>query len=181
VNDATVAGRYARALFLVTEKRGETARALEDLKSLVEVFRPDGAAGKMLASPQMLPANKRKAVQSALEGRAIPHVAQFVDLLLRKKRMREFAGIVHEFEDLVERQQGIQRAHVTSAVPMLQAETERLHRELEASTGSKIRLTSAVDPALLGGAQVRIGDRVIDRSVKNLLQAIEQQLSEVSV
>ena len=181
MNDASVAGRYARALFLVTEKRGETARALQDLKSLGDVFRPGGPAARSLASPQMLPANKRKAVQAALEGRTIPHVTQFIDLLLRKKRLGEFDGVVREFEALVERQQGIQRAHVVSAVPMLQAETERLHRELEASTGSKIRLTSAVDPALLGGAQVRIGDRVIDRSVKNLLEAIEQQLSEVSV
>ena len=86
-----------------------------------------------------------------------------------------------EFEALVEKAQGIQRAQVTSAVPLTKPELERLHRELERSTKSKINLTTEVDPRLLGGALVRIGDHVIDRSVRTLLSSIEQQLMEVSV
>jgi len=68
-----------------------------------------------------------------------------------------------------------------SAVPLSSAETERLHGELERNTKSKIKLTAAVDPSLVGGALVRIGDHVIDRSVKTLLEQIERQLAEVSV
>jgi F-type H+-transporting ATPase subunit delta len=181
VKDVSVAGRYARALFIITEKRGETVRALEDLKSLVEVFRPGTPASQLLQSPQVMLSNKRKAVQATLEKRVVHSVAVFVDLLLRKKRMRGFDTIVHEFEALVEHQQGIRRAHVVSAVPLLPVESERLHRDLETATGAKIRLTSEVDPELLGGAFVRIGDRVIDRSVRTLLETIEHQLSEVSV
>jgi len=181
VKDVSVAGRYAKALFIVTEKRGETARALEDVKALRPVLAPGTPVSRLLESPQTLLSDKRKAVQSTLETRAIKVVALFVDLLLRKRRLREFDTIVTEFEALVERQQGIQRAHVVSAVPLTPAETERLHVELEATTRAKIRLTSDVDPELLGGAFVRIGDRVIDRSVKTLLESIEHQLSEVSV
>jgi len=181
VKDVSVAGRYARALFIVTEKRGETARALDDIKALREVLAPGTLVSRMLESPQTLLSNKRKAIQSVLEPRALKVVALFIDLLLRKRRLREFDTIVTEFEALVERQQGIQRAHVVSAVPLTAGETERLHVELEATTQAKIRLTSEVDPELLGGAFVRIGDRVIDRSVKTLLESIEHQLSEVSV
>ena len=66
-------------------------------------------------------------------------------------------------------------------MPLSDAETERLLKALESSTGSKIRLTTAIDARLLGGAQVRIRDRVLDRSVRTLLDTIEQHLREVAV
>ena len=82
---------------------------------------------------------------------------------------------------MVERARGVQRAQVVSAVPLEAGEIERLHRELERTTGKKIRLTTLVDPAIIGGAYVRIGDRIVDRSVKTLLESISNQLYEVSL
>jgi F-type H+-transporting ATPase subunit delta len=181
MRDTTVANRYARALFIVTEKRHETARALEDLKSLLEVLAPGGPVGAFLASPQVRLADKRAVLKRGLEGKASTVVMLFVDLLLRKKRLAGFATIVEEFEGLVEKAQGIQRARVASAVPLEPVETQRVRDALERHTRSTIKLTTEVDPALLGGALVRIGDRVIDRSVRTLLESIEKQLHEVSV
>ncbi len=181
MKDATVGARYARALHIVTEKRGETPRALEDLKAMAVVLGGSSRVGALLSTPQVLQADKRKVLASVLDGKVTKSVALFVDLLLRKKRLGEFDEIVREFQAIVERQQGIQRAHVTSAVALSPAETTRLHAELEKRTNSKIQLTSEVDASLLGGALVRIGDRVIDRSVRTLLEQIERQLSEVSV
>lgn len=181
MKDTTVAARYARGLFLVTEKRGETPRALEDLKRLGEVLAPGGAPARMLAAPQLKLADKRAALRAALEGRAVRTVTVFADLLLRKKRLGGLPAVIAEFEALVEREAGIQRAHVTSAVPLTAGEEKRLHHELERMTGKTIRLTADVEPALLGGAQVRLGDRLIDRSVATLLDRISRQLDEVSV
>jgi len=156
-------------------------RALEDLKGLIEVLKPGSRVGNFLASPGVRLADKRESIRRALDGKVARTVVLFVDLLLRKKRLTEYETIVTEFEALVEKLQGVQRAHVVSAVPLTDAEQKRLHAELERHTHSKIRLTSEVDSNLVGGALVRIGDRVIDRSVATLLKAIEQQLSEVSV
>jgi F-type H+-transporting ATPase subunit delta len=181
VRDTTVGARYAKALHLVPEKRSETIRALEDLHTLGELMKPGSRVGALLATPQVLLSDKRKVLAQVLEGRSLRSVALFVDLLLRKKRLREFDTIVLEFESLVEKQQGILRAQVTSAVPLLDAERDRLHAELERTTGKRIRLTADVDPSLLGGALVRIGDRVVDRTVKSLLEAIHQRLMIVSV
>jgi F-type H+-transporting ATPase subunit delta len=181
VKDSTVSARYARALFLLTEKRGETAHALEDLKGMGQALEPGSRAAALLATPQVLLADKRKALLEQLEGKVLRSVTLFIDLLLRKKRLNELPHIVHEFEAIVEKQQGIQRAQVVSAVPMTGAERDRLHAELERRTQSKIKLTAEVDPSLVGGALVRIGDRVVDRTVKTLLEQIERQLAEVSV
>jgi F-type H+-transporting ATPase subunit delta len=181
MRDTTVAARYAKALFIVTEKRGETPAALADLKTLWEVVKPGTQVGHFLATPQVLLTDKRRVLREQLEKRCHLSVVLFIDLLLRKKRLGELATIVTAYEALVERAQGIQRAEVVSAVPLTPAETRRLHADLERSTGKKIRLASLVEPALIGGALVRIGDRVIDRTVQSLLQRIGEQLQEASV
>ena len=181
MKDVVVSARYARALFIITEKRSETARALVDLQTLREVVAPGSRAGNFFASPQVRLLDKRQVLRQGFEGKVLPTVAVFVDLLLRKKRLSDFPTVVEEFEALVEQALGVRRAHVVSAVPLEPSETTRLHQVLEQYTGSHIKLTSEVDAALLGGALVRIGDRVVDRSVRNLLDSIAQQLHEVSV
>lgn len=181
MRDTTVAGRYARALFIVTEKRGETVPALDDLRAMQQLLAPGTPVGALFVTPQVKLADKREALKRVLEGKALNSVVMFVDLLLRKKRLRELGMITLEFEALVENKQGIQRAHLVSAVPLLPAEIDRARTELEQLTSSHILLTTEIDPALLGGVLVHIGDRVIDRTVKTLLERIEQQLLETSV
>lgn len=181
MKDVTVSGRYARALFILTERRGETAAALEDLKGVRDLLAPRGRVGSFLAAPQLRLADKRKALAEALAGRANRAVAAFVDLLLRKKRLTLLAEIAGEFEALVERSQGIRRAHVVSAVPLNKAERTRLLATLERYTQGTIKLTDEVDASVVGGALVRIGDRVVDRTVRTLLESIATQLHEVSV
>ena len=179
--DTTVAARYARALFIVTEKRGETVKALADLQGALAVVGPGTRVGASLASPQLRMQDKRKALQTAFEKRVLRSVALFVDLLVRKKRLAELPVIATEFEALVERLQGVQRARVVSAVELSDAETRKLHATLEGWTKKKIKLTTEVDPSLLGGALVRIGDRVVDRSVRSLLDGMARQLNEANV
>ncbi len=181
MKDLTVAARYARALFIVTEKRGETGRALEELKAALEVWRPGTRVAAFLTAPQVSLSDKRDALRAALRGKVLPSVSLFADLLLRKKRLDVYPEIVSEFEALVERARGIRRIHVASAAPLTATELERLQRTLERYTGGKVKLSTEVAPELLGGALVRIGDRVVDRTVRTLLEAIERQLHEVSV
>ena len=181
MKDTALASRYAKALFIVTEKRGETERALDDRKAVAAAIAPSTRAGWMLAAPLVLLADKRKVLAQVLDGQALKSVALFIDLLLRKKRLHELPTIVPEFEALVEKKQGIRRAQVVSAVPLTDAELQRLHQALERRTGGRVRLATEVDARLLGGAYVRLGDRVIDRSVTTLLASIRHTLQHVSV
>jgi len=190
MSEEHVAGRYAKALFLLTEKVakkegqplvGVLERTLADLRAVAELVRPGSRLGGFLANPQVNPNDKRRVLESGLKDRAMRSVAIFADLLLRKKRLKFVDGIVKEFQELVEQAQGLQRALLVSAVPMTRAEVARLHGELERTTGKKIVLAESVDTALVGGAYVRIGDRIIDRSVKTLLETISHQLYDVSV
>jgi F-type H+-transporting ATPase subunit delta len=190
MSDDHVSGRYAQALFLLTEKIsakegqpliGGLERTLADLEAVAELVRPGSRLGAFLANPQVSPDDKRRVLKAGLEGRALRSVAVFTDLLLRKKRLRFVDKITKDFQGLVERAKGLRRAQVVSAVRLERGEVARLHAELERTTGKKIVLTESVDASLVGGAYVRIGDRVIDRSVKTLLETISHQLYDVSV
>jgi F-type H+-transporting ATPase subunit delta len=190
IKNASVAARYARALQILTEKQSAKAgrpplpaleQALGELRGLVALVAPATRVGKFLLDPQISPADRRQLLERGLQGRVSPGVRVFADLLLRKKRIGLIAAIAHEFQVIVERVKGLERATAVSAVPLTEPERKRLHVELEAVTGKKIVLELQVEPALVGGAYVRIGDRVIDRSVRSLLQTLAQQLYEVSV
>lgn len=181
MKDSSVAARYARALLIITERRRETVAALDDLKSVRGLLAPGSAISGFLASPQVRLPDKRRLLGDALEGRVSRAVATFADLLLRKKRLTLLPGITEGFEALVEDLQGIRRAHVVSPVPLGEADRTRLHATLERWTRSSVRLTSEVDASLLGGALVRIGDRVVDRTVRTLLDAIAFHLQEANV
>jgi len=190
IQNVSVSGRYARALLILTEKQAAKGgrpvlamleQTLAELKGVAGLLAPGTRGALFLLDPQISPDDRRQALGNALQGKVLPGVRVFCDLLLRKKRLVLIAGIVHEFQAIVERAKGLERATVVSAVPLTEAERERLHSELERTTGKRIVLEPRLDPALVGGAYVRIGDRVIDRSVQGLLAAIARQLHEVSV
>lgn len=190
IQDASVAARYARALQILTEKQAAKAgqpalpgleAALAELQGLVGIVAPGTRAGRFLLDPQISPLDRRRVLEQGLQGRISPGVRVFADLLLRKKRIGIIAAITHEFQVIVERVKGLARATVVSAVPLNDGERQRLHGELERVTGKKIVLEAQVDASLVGGAYVRIGDRVIDRSVRSLLTSLANQLYEVSV
>ena len=188
MKDSTVPARYARALQLLTERHASGAalleqldRTLDDLRGLAELVRPGSRIGDLLSHPQVTPEDKRALLRKALDGRALRSVVVFGDLLLRKKRLAFAGAIAREFAVLVEHAHGVRHAEVVSAVPLTPAELERLHAGLEKRTGFKLTVSTAVDPDLVGGAYARIGDRLIDRSVRSLLQTVAHRLYEVSV
>lgn len=190
MKDVSVAGRYARALQLLVTKQAAKAgspavalleQTLEELQGLATLLAPGTRVGRFLLDPQVSPADRRRILSQSLQDRVTPGVRVFADLLLRKKRLGLVHAIAHEFQVIVERVKGLERAVVVSAVALTDVERARLNTELERVTGKKIVLEARQDPALVGGAYVRIGDRIIDRSVKNLLDSISRQLYEVSV
>ena len=147
--NASIAGRYARALLLLTQRQAaksgeplvaQLERTLAELDSLAGLTAPGSRLGNFLIDPQISPADRRKVLEQGLKGRAMPSVQVFADLLLRKHRIGITAAVAHEFKAIVERAKGLERATVVSAVPLSEPEIKRLHGELERTTGKKIVL-----------------------------------------
>jgi F-type H+-transporting ATPase subunit delta len=108
-------------------------------------------------------------------------VVEFFKLLLAKKRLFRLRDIVVEFARLVEKHEGIVRAHVTSAVPLKDSELTALVAALEHGLAKKVKLDAHVDPAILGGVVVKMGDRIADQSVTTQLARLREQLLAASL
>ena len=99
-------------------------------------------------------------------------------LLRRKSRLSLGGSITSYFRELWDEERGIERAVVRTAVPLDDAATAAIARQLSASTGKQIELTSEVDPSILGGAVIRIGDRLVDGSTRTRLTALRERLRQ---
>jgi F-type H+-transporting ATPase subunit delta len=179
--DERVAERYARALFMIAERRGLVFEAQEALQRLLATVHGDARIGPFFGSPLVPLGRKRALLRDELAGGPFPPVASLVDLLLRKKRLGLFPAVVEQFVQRVRRWQGLQAAEAVSAVPLTEEQLKRLHARLERVTGLTIELATRVDPELIGGLYVRIGDRIMDHSVKGLLASLQDRLFETSL
>ena len=175
--DTGIARRYAQALFLAARKKDAVDRVWEELQGVLAVDRAAGDRFRLfLESPHVPTEHKFAAIETTF--RPVVHglVVEFFRLLLAKKRLFELRTIVEEFERLVEQHRGIVRARVTSAVPLEDRELDQLVASLEGGLRKKVRVVSNIDPALLGGLVVRVGDRIADRSVRSMLARLRDQL-----
>ncbi len=105
-----------------------------------------------------------------------PKVLNLIALLLRRGRIEELPRVAAEFRRLDDERQGVTHATATSAAALTRDEVSALTERLEQTTGGRVALDIQVDPSLLGGLVVRVGDRLIDGSVRGRLERLRNQL-----
>jgi len=180
--DVVIARRYAQALFLAARKKEAVPQVGEDLAQVLIIDTAQGGRIRHFLEAQQVPSEQKLAVlEAGFRGQVHSLVVEFLKLLLRKKRLLDLRDIVEQFEALVEDFQGVVRARVTTAVPLREAETQALVQELERSLSKKVHAVTRVDPGILGGVVVRVGDRIADRSVSRMLAVMREQLLGATV
>ena len=146
-----------------------------ELDSAAQVV-ADERIGRALANPSIA-LETRTATANALFGPLVgAKVQNLLGLMLRRGRIEELPRLAAEFRRLDDERRGITRATVTSAMPLSEDEVRALTDRLQSSTGGRVELEQDVDPSLLGGVVVRLGDRLIDGSVRNRLERLRNQL-----
>ena len=172
-----VARRYARALALLCDERGDGATVAAALADLAKVLRAEPAALAFLADPTVPAETRRTAVVRALDGLGIAGTARaFVMVLADKRRIGDLPAIETAFAHLLDARTGRVHAHAKSAAPLGDAAVQRLKGVLERLLGKAVQLTTETDPDLLGGLVVRVGNTVYDASVRNHLNRLRHQL-----
>ena len=171
----TAARRYAEAAFEVA-MRDDAVEAWRSELDTAAAIVADERVGRMLANPA-LPLEKRLEMAKSIFGKSVSqHVLNLIGLMLRRGRIHELPRLAAEFRRLDNARQGITIATAISAAPLTQDEIRALTERLEALTGGRIELEVQVDPSLLGGLVVRVGDRMIDGSVRGRLERLRNQL-----
>jgi F-type H+-transporting ATPase subunit delta len=172
----TAARRYAEAAFEVADRDGTIETWRQELDASAERL-GDVRAMSALANPALPVDQRAAAVTALLEGTAGRQVQNLIQLLLRRGRIEQLPRVAAEFRRLDDQRQGITHATAISATELGPDEVRALTARLEQSTGGRIALDVQVDPSLLGGIVVRVGDRLIDGSVRGRLERLRNQLT----
>jgi F-type H+-transporting ATPase subunit delta len=173
----SVARRYARALFGIGVDAGnyETlGREIDDLAGLLAV---STELRNALENPVFKPEEKRKVLEQILP-RVTPtaEVRRFILLLLERRRLVLLPAIARAYRDLADAHAGRVRAVVTSSEPLSQAALDGVRRALAQRTGKQVIVETDVDPGLIGGIVARVGDLVLDGSVRTQLADLRSKL-----
>jgi F-type H+-transporting ATPase subunit delta len=171
----SAARRYAEAAFEVAERDNALDAWRNELDAAAAVV-DDEHVGRALANPS-IPLEARIAVAQDTFGRLVgAKVLNLIGLMLRRGRIEELPRLAAEFRRLDDQRQGITRATAISASSLTPDEVGALTERLEQSAGGRVALDTEVDPSLLGGLVVRLGDRLIDGSVRSRLERLRNQL-----
>jgi F-type H+-transporting ATPase subunit delta len=169
------ARRYAEAAFEIAERDGTTEQWLDQLGRFGRAF-SDQATVRRLEDPAVPFEARSKALLGALGGQELPGVRNLLQLVLRRRRLEDLPRIAAEFKRLYNRRSGIVEATAFSAAPLAERDALELQRRLEEIAGSRVELNLEVDPSLIGGISVRLGDRLIDGSVRGRLERLRNRL-----
>lgn len=172
----STARRYAEAAFEIAERDKNTDQWLTELDRLASAL-ADAAVVRSLEDPEIAFDRRHEAFKALFTDKPmLPQVYNLVGLMLRRRRLEMVANVAREFRRLYNRREGIHQALATSAAKLDEAEVSALRSRLEQMTGGRVELTFKVDPQLLGGIQVRLGDLLIDGSVRGRLERLRGRL-----
>lgn len=171
----TAARRYAEAAFEIAQRDGSVETWRSELERAAAVL-GDERIGNYLTNPAVALEARAKLLEKALAGSVSGPVRNLIQLQLRRGRIDQLPRVAAEFRRLDNRRQGITVATATSAAALTPDEVRALTTRLEQFTGGRVELDVKVDPSLLGGLIVRVGDRLIDGSVRGRLERLRNQL-----
>jgi len=168
------ARRYAQAIFALAREDNSYDRWCSELEQIAALFAIPLAA-KALTSP-VLSAERKVAVIETEVPDLQPRTRNLLRLLAHHNRLRLLPEIASALRELVNRARGIATARVTTAVPLDAAAQELLAERLGRYLGQQVELETTVDPSIIGGVIARVGDLLLDGSVRGRLEALRRRL-----
>jgi F-type H+-transporting ATPase subunit delta len=173
----SVARRYAKALFELGVQKGNFETLGQELDTVAGLYTESRELRQTLENPVFKQSQKRKIVEAVLPKVAPSQVVQsFILLLVERNRINTLPLIARAYQELTDRQLGRVRAVVTSAKPLDLVTEGEIQRALEKRTGKKVVMKSEVDPSLIGGVVARVGDLVLDGSLRTRLASVGNRI-----
>jgi len=170
--------QYATALADIALEQGAAEPVKKQLEDFGAAYAGSGELRNVLSSPAVERTEKHGVIEKlAARLGASRIVRNFLFVVVDNQRTHLLPEILQTFEDVIRQRQGVAEAEVTSAAELTAPQKKQLQETLERLTGRKIQAKYSLDPALLGGAVVRIGDTIYDGSVRNRLNQMRARLA----
>ena len=174
-----IAQVYARSLFAAAAEATPPKLAVvrEEFGQMADALAANEDLRLFFFSPYFSTDEKRDGLRRIIEG-ADPLTVNMLDLLVDNHRLPAIARIRREYERLMDEANDLLAVTVTSAVALDDAVVQRIGDEIGRQTGRKVELTRAVEPAILGGFVVRVGNSILDASIRNRLDQLRKQVAK---
>ena len=176
MRDATIARNYAAALLALARKADDLAawgRMIDDVANAID---RDDRLRRFLEAPQISAAQKNAVLSKAFEDRAPRLFLRFLQRLVLNRRQMLIPEIANEYRDLVDEVKGRVHAQVTLAKPVDEEQRAAIARHLTHTLGQPVVPQVRINPNILGGIIVRVGDRVMDGSVRRRLGILRNRM-----
>jgi F-type H+-transporting ATPase subunit delta len=171
-----IARVYAGAMLELAEARGESEGLLDELRQLARLVASDSTLSAFLSSPLVGTDDRAKALEKTFRGRASDLLVDSLQVLNRKGRIGLLPAIAHVYEEQYNLAHDRVEVRVVSALPLDEGQRQRLRQAVKKRTGREAILEESVDPDLIGGLVVKIGDSKTDASVVTQLRSLSQKL-----
>ena len=171
-----VARVYAEAVFAIAREGAVVDDWAQELQGFLALVRREPEINLFLMSPVLDPAEKTEHLRRALEGNLSDSVADFLCLLVAKRRFALLPDVVDAYRAMADEHAGRARVSVRSATALAEPLSAEIASALKSALGKDIVLEAEVEPRIMGGAIVSIGDRVYDGSIRGRLRAFRQQI-----
>jgi ATP synthase F1 delta subunit len=174
-----IAEVYARSLFEVAKEHDVLDRVHDELGEFAEALEEERNLQVFLFSPYFSSEEKKRGVSSIVSD-ADERIVNFLELLAERHRMPALFRIKREFDALWAEENKLLPVTVTSAVELDEELVKEIGERIEEQTGRKVDLSSNVDPDVLGGLMVRVGNMVLDGTVRNRLERLRKQVAKAA-
>ncbi len=177
-DQTTIAEVYARSLLELATARGESDTIDLEFAEFATLLKADPDFKAFVTARVIDPDQRRKSLDTMFQGRMSDLLLNALHVLNNKDRLEIVGEVQRQYHDLTLKQQAIVEVHVSAAEPLSDVMRTRLQQLMESRTGRTVRLTERVEPAMLGGLIVRVGDEQIDMSVARQLRRFQETLME---
>ena len=176
MREESVARRYAAALFLQAQKENRLDETYREIQVVAETVRQTPSLSRIIHQQLLDETHKKAALKSVFGASVSSATMGFLNLLVDKRRIGLLPEAASEFVGQVRSFRNIEVATATTAIPLTPEQEAELVRTFEARTGKTIEMKTEIDPSVLGGVRVRIGDTVFDGTVHGNLERLREQL-----
>jgi F-type H+-transporting ATPase subunit delta len=177
VTNQILAKRYAKALLTLGREDGNYEKYGEELDKFVAFWESTTEFADAASNPMYAKESRKVICKAVVEQMGFsPVFKSLIDLMLEKNRLAIIPGVRSFYEKLLDEMAKISRAKVTSAIPLTEEAVESIKASLEKTVGQSIVVETEVDPELIGGVIARVGDLVLDGSVRTQLASIRETL-----
>jgi len=177
-----VSKTYGDALFEVAVEEGKLDTILEEVEAVLKVLKEDKEYISLLAHPRISVEEKRSMAEEVFKGRVSDELTGFIVTIVEKGRITEIEDILSYFVSRVWDEKKIGAVRVTSASALSDRQKKEIEKKLSRTTSyAQFCIDYTVNPALIGGLVIQIGDRVVDGSVKTKLENMAKELNQIQL